>query len=318
MSRYLWFLTLLCACNLSPEKENQLKFMILKNDHLEIQIDLPLENYNFTRFDWTGKITSVKFKGKPVSGVEIAGLTDGQKSGKGFYNEFGIDMAVGYQEISEGEWFHKIGVGLLKKEGKNYDFRVNYKVRPAEFTVKTDSGKVTMTCESKNVNGYSYVLTKEIRLLDDGFTIQYALFNSGEKNIQTNEYNHNFIGIDNELTGNDYVLKFPFQLNPELFGETVNPENKVEIGENEITFNATPNDQFFFSTLAGNEPVDAFWELRNTKNKIGISETGDFKTSKVNLWGWKHVISPELFFDVNVRAGETVKWSRTYRIFELE
>jgi len=44
--------------------------------------------------------------------------------------------------------------------------------------------------------------------------------------------------------------------------------------------------------------VAAFWELINTKNKIGISETGSFNTTRVNLWGWKHVISPELFYDI--------------------
>jgi hypothetical protein len=34
----------------------------LQNNNLEIHIDLPLENYNFSRFDWTGKIVEVKFK----------------------------------------------------------------------------------------------------------------------------------------------------------------------------------------------------------------------------------------------------------------
>ena len=43
---------------------------ILKNDNLEIQIDAPNENYNFSRFDWTGKIASVKFKNIPISGLE--------------------------------------------------------------------------------------------------------------------------------------------------------------------------------------------------------------------------------------------------------
>ena len=43
---------------------------ILKNKNLEIQIDNPLENYNFSRFDWTGKIVSVKYKDILVSSLE--------------------------------------------------------------------------------------------------------------------------------------------------------------------------------------------------------------------------------------------------------
>ncbi len=43
---------------------------ILKNKNLEIQIDFPSENYNFSRFDWTGKIVDVKFQNIQLSSVE--------------------------------------------------------------------------------------------------------------------------------------------------------------------------------------------------------------------------------------------------------
>jgi hypothetical protein len=38
------------------------------------------------------------------------------QQGKGFYNEFGMDTALGFEEAAIGGWFHKIGVGLLKKK----------------------------------------------------------------------------------------------------------------------------------------------------------------------------------------------------------
>mgnify|MGYP006897560544 CR=1 FL=1 len=97
---------------------------------------------------------------------------------------------------------------------------------------------------------------------------------------------------------NNYVLKFPFQLKPKKFGETVNPERKVDIGQNEIKFNSSPNEQFYFSNLSGNENVDAEWELINRNQNIGITETGSFKTNKINLWGCSHVVSPELYFNI--------------------
>ncbi|MCP4974778.1 MAG: hypothetical protein GY931_01335, partial [Maribacter sp.] len=101
------------------------------------------------------------------------------------------------------------------------------------------------------------------------------------------------------------------------FGETVNLEQQVLLGPNEIGFKGTPNEQFFFSNLSGGEQVDAAWELLNLKHKIGISETGSFKTSKVNLWGWKHVISPELFIPIFIKPGGSTKWSRTYKVYHL-
>lgn len=290
---------------------------VLKNEHLEIQIDFPLENYNFSRFDWTGKIVSVQYKNICIAGVEKPNDEDDSKSGKGFYNEFGINAPIGFAEIQPGDWFHKIGIGLLKKEGETYSISRKYVIQPADFTVTTWPDKIIISCVSPVLNGYSYVLKKEIRLLESGFIIQYFLKNTGKKIIQTNEYNHNFIAINNELINSDYELRFPFYIRPESFEETVNPEQRVEIGEKEILFNGTPNDPFFFSNLSGSESIEATWQLINTKTKIGITETGSFKSTKVNLWGSKHVISPELFFDITIEPDKEIEWSRTYNVFEI-
>jgi hypothetical protein len=290
---------------------------VLKNEHLEIQIDLPLENYNFSRFDWTGKIVSVQYKNICIAGVEKLNDGDDTKSGKGFYNEFGINAPIGFAEIKSGDWFHKIGIGLLKKEGEAYSISRKYVIQPADFTVTTWPDKIIISCVSPVLNGYSYVLKKEIRLLESAFIIQYFLKNTGKKIIQTNEYNHNFIAINNELISSDYELRFPFYIRPESFEETVNPEQRVEIGEKEILFNGTPNDPFFFSNLSGSESIEATWELINTRSKIGITETGSFKSTKVNLWGSKHVISPELFFDITIEPDKEIEWSRTYNVFEI-
>jgi len=309
------FLIIVACCQ---NKQDQKMSHILINDNLEIQIDLPLANYDFSRCDWTGKIVSVKYQGTLISGTEKMYSDPDNITGKGYYNEFGIDAPVAFDEADEGEFFHKIGIGLLIKAGTHYDFSKNYEIEPATFKVTSESNKVKIDCISQSVHGYSYILNKEIELFESSFVIRYRLQNTGEKSITTNEYNHNFIAIDKELIGSDYILKFPFQIIPELFDATVNPKEKVEINENKISFNSIPDDQFFFSNLSGGKKVDAYWELINTKSKIGISEKGDFKTNQINLWGWRHVISPELFFDININPGQSVEWSRTYHVYEIK
>ncbi len=66
----------------------------LKNENLEIQIDLPDENYNFSRFDWSGKIAAVKFQNIPLTIAERTDIVNDAVFGKGFYNEFGMDAAL--------------------------------------------------------------------------------------------------------------------------------------------------------------------------------------------------------------------------------
>ncbi|MEL7122558.1 MAG: hypothetical protein AAFO07_24140 [Bacteroidota bacterium] len=290
---------------------------ILKNDQVEILIDFPSENYNLSRFDWTGKIKAVDFKGKKVAGVEIENAPENSLCGKGYCNEFGMDTALGYDDAEIGEWFHKIGIGLLKKDDEQYNFQKAYEVNPADFEVTIEADRMIVRCQSQQYNGYCYVLEKEIRLKDNGFELHYCLENTGDKAIVTDEYNHNFLSIDQALMCKDYVLRFPFQVKPDHFGSIVNPGEYVEVSQHEFTFNGTPNEQFFFSNLSGGDEVNAQWSLENIKSEIRISETGDFQTSKINLWGWKHVISPELFFAINIQPGEHAKWSRKYEIYSL-
>ncbi len=290
---------------------------VLKNKNLEVKIDLPLENYNFSRFDWTGKIIGLKFQDIQMSTIEKLDCENEHHFGKGFYNEFGIDTALGFEETPIGSWFHKIGVGLLKKEDDQYLFSKNYKIKPAEFKITSESDKLFINCNSESVNAYSYILNKVIELNKSGFTIRYELKNTGEKDIITDEYVHNFTAINDEYIDKNYVLNFPFQLKPELFGDKVNPNESVNIRQNNIGFKATPKAQFFFSHLSGREKVEAKWELINHKSELGIREIASFKTQKVNLWGWKHVISPELFFKISIKPGQSVKWSRRYEVFKV-
>lgn len=289
---------------------------LLQSRDLEIYIDQPHEGYNFSRFDWTGKISMVRFQDIPVSTTERTGNTNGKHFGRGLYNEFGIDAALGFQETSKGEWFHKIGVGALRKETSTYQFSFPYEIRPADFTADIQIDRIAIGCSSEMLNGYSYKLKKEFKVHNNNLTIKYLLKNTGVKTIVTSEYVHNFLGISGEKIDKGYVLKFPFELNPGKFRETVNPQKKVVVDKNEIRFSGSPPEQFFFSYLNGNETVQASWQLEHLKRNIGVRETVSFKSKKVNLWGWKHVISPEIFHHISLEPGESTQWSRTYSFYQ--
>lgn len=291
--------------------------ILLQNNSLQVHIEPPQSGYLSSRFDWTGKIIKVLFKDSPVTGVERPEWSDLPVGGKGLFNEFGMNKPVGFEETAIGDWFQKIGVGLLKKEEAQYIFNKDYQVRPATFSFKQEDQKLTIHCESEQVNGYAYHLEKTIALVDRQIIISYQLHNTSEKAIITDEYTHNFLAIDQGLMGRDYQLSFPFTIQPDAFGETVNPEEKLEVGQKDFRFTGTPEEQFFFSNLSGNQSVAARWELRHHTSRLGIRERGSFLTSSVNLWGWKHVISPELFFEVAVEAGELCEWTRKYEVFRF-
>ena len=290
---------------------------ILKSQNLEVHIDLPEETYTGTRFDWSGQIQKVIFDGVTFGTLEEIASEQQYLLGRGFYNEFGIDSPLGFEETAKGEWFHKIGVGKLKKESDDYFFAHKYEVQPCDFTIQKDLYSIQYEHNSALLNGYGYRLKKKIELIPEGFKINYFLENTGKKPIQTSEYGHNFLAIGNQPMSKDYVLKFPFDLDPDTFQENVNPENCVHFNNKELGFALTPKEVFFFSYLNGTKPVKANWKLENKALSMGVAETGDFTTSKINLWGLQHVISPELFFDIDLGIGESVSWSRKYHFYRL-
>ena len=287
---------------------------ILQNDDLILRIDLPFENYKAARFDQTGKISSVTYRGMVLTVDEKPELQNDALHGKGLYNEFGIERALGFEATAPGGWFHKIGVGLLKKEDGPSAFDKPYTSEPANFEMERHKETLTFQCKGKMVNGYGYLLTKTIALEEQGFSISYVLENTGEQRIMTSEYVHNFFALQWGAGPQLPCLEFPFALRPERFQETVNPEGKIRFMDHGLCCEDRPHQQFFVDHLNGTGQVNAAWVLYYPQFKLRVREQGDFKTDKVNLWGWRHVISPELFKTIDLGHGESATWSRNYRI----
>lgn len=287
---------------------------ILKNEHIRLHLNLPGEHYHRVRYDWTGLISRVDYRDITITGSESPHPRPSDGLGHGFCNEFGIKTPVGYDEIPPGGWFHKIGVGLLQRDEQPYDFLKDYPNRPAAFSVEASEDYLRITSRGEIENGYGYELTKEIRLLESGFEIRYMLTNTGSKQLITTEYNHNFLALGDAVVGEDYQLSYPFALRESVLDENINPENLVVFHDQHVSFASSPSLPFFFSDLSGGQAVPATWTLAHKTKGIFISETGDFSTTAVHLWGARHVISPELYIRLNIAPGQTKAWTRTYHI----
>ncbi|MFZ9046541.1 MAG: hypothetical protein ACO2ZZ_11800 [Cyclobacteriaceae bacterium] len=290
--------------------------LILNNENLTLHLDLPEENYQSTRFDWTGKIVQLIFKGKTLAGKEKE-IGERASDGLGFYNEFGFDQPIGYEDTSTGEWFHKIGLGMLKKEQAVYHFSQSFELMPAKIEVTSTDTEVMFTCIGENHNGYGYRLVKKVALHEDGFSIHYQLYNTGDRQLRTNEYVHNFIALNETAINQNYELDFPFIIRPDQFIETINPEDAVRISNRGIRFHHGPTRAFYFSNLTGYEQKKASWRILHTSEKLSFSEQTDFKTDCVNLWGTGYVICPELFKQIDLPAGASDQWMRRYKVEEI-
>jgi hypothetical protein len=57
------------------------------------------------------------------------------------------------------------------------------------------------------------------------------------------------------------------------------------------------------------------WTLTHVPSGHGLSESGDFSCRRLVIWGTDHVVSPEVYVQIDLAPGETFKWKRSYHFF---
>jgi hypothetical protein len=174
------------------------------------------------------------------------------------------------------------------------------------------------------VRGYGYEYTKTVSLGDEsaGFRIVHAFKNTGDKQIETDVYNHNFLNVDGDPVGPNYRFEFPFT--PTAAESKERFREVVELTGKELRFTKPLDKGSAWVALAGfDDKTPSGFVFRHLPSKIKVTVTGQFPTksvaplSRFNFWATKLAACPEPFHVIRVKPGETAKWGWEYR-FETE
>ena len=134
-------------------------------------------------------------------------------------------------------------------------------------------------------------------------------------------YNHNFFVIDNEPTGPNIKLTFPFEVkldennngNVRGFGSAALIQGKA------ITYTRVldKGETVFSSGLLGFKPVaeDYNFVIENLKTGAGVRITGDAPIEKLVYWACATTACPEPYIKLSVEPGRTVEWRYSYEFF---
>ena len=277
--------------------------------------------YRATRFDWAGVIASLEFQGHNYFGVwfprydpkindAITGPVEEYRTG---------DSALGYADAKVGETFVRIGVGLLKKpeEPKFQQFKTYDIADNGKWTVKTAADSVEFTQEVTDpVSGYAYLYKKTVRLAKGAprMTIEHSLRNTGKKVIETNVYNHEFFVLDNQPSGPDFTVKFPFEVK-----NTSDFRGLAEVSGRELHYlqELRPGNQSIHSELTGfgDSAKDFDFRVENRKTGAGVRVTGDHALSKIDFWSPRTTVCPEAYIDLKIEPGKESRWQLTYDFY---
>lgn len=272
--------------------------------------------YRGTRFEWSGIISSLKYKGHQYFGEwksthdpffheDLSGPVEGA-----------INPGLGYSEADPGGKFIRIGVGVLEKpDEKEYQWNHTYKVLDyGKWTIDKGKEWIEFRHEVNSEMGYGYVYIKRIDLKknEPGFMITHILKNTGTKHIETDQFNHNFFVMDGQITGPDFIVSFPFALRTEN-----DLKDLIKINNKELVFTRKLSEESIWLLLEGYETSDKDHNVtvKNTRTGAGIQFKVDKPLSRLAFWATTTTLCPENFIWISVAPGKEEKWISDYTLF---
>jgi hypothetical protein len=289
--------------------------------------------YRSTRFDWSGAIYSLVYKGHEFYGVwydridpkVVNWVFEGQQivSGPcsalaGPVNEF--ETPLGWNEAKPGGTFIKIGSGVLRRGEGNYNRFVHYEVLdPGKWSVKKNKDSVEFVQELSAPDlGWAYLYRKVVRL-EKGkpvLVIEHSLKNTGKRAINSNVYNHHFMVMDKQPPGPDFSFRVPFEI------KSSRPPNKemAEVRGGEVVYLRPLADrdqvgvgiQGFSDSAKDHEVI-----IENKKIGTGVKITGDRPLIRSMLWSIRTVLAVEPYIAVDIEPGAELTWKDTMEYYTI-
>jgi hypothetical protein len=293
----------------------------ISNGLIKATLDLPdpaSGHYRATRFDWSGQISSLEYKGHSYFGDWNTVSYDPKihDAVRGPVEEFLTDgMGLGYADARAGGTFVKIGIGVIRKpeEPKFQQYHTYEIVDNGKWSVKkrADSIEFTQTVADPS-SGYAYVYSKTVRLVKGKpeMVLEHRLKNTGNKAIASDVYEHNFYVLDQQPVGPDTVVKFPFDVHA-----AGNFNGFAEIRGHELVYlKELPKGASAQSELTGfgAEAKDYDITEENLRTGASVRQTSDRPIVRINYWSIRSTACPEAYIRMNVAPGKEFTWVIRY------
>lgn len=290
--------------------------------------------YRGTRFDWSGTISSLEYKGHRFFGpwfvrfdpgvrdIQFDPASNGYLAGTasadiGPVEEFSTPL--GYDEAPVGGTFLKVGVGMLRKpqEERYGAFNPYEIVNGGTWIVRTESSRLEFIHELGDQSGYGYLYRKTASLTKDKpeLVLEHSLRNTGRKVIETLVYNHNFIVLDDQPSGPDFVIRFPFEVKAAR-----DAQGFVETRGKEIIYlRELQRDERAMLSILGYGATAADYDItvENRKSGAGLRIRGNQPLARLTFWTIRSTRSPEAFIQLRVEPGSEFFWRIAYEVFTL-
>lgn len=308
--------TMVCHSRSLAQKEPSVR---ISSEEIEADLYLPDPEqgyYRAARFDWSGVIPNLNFKGHTFFGQWFE--TYDPYVHESIVGPVEAFDPLGYEDSGVGETFTKVGVGLVEKiDTAAYHFGKPYPIiNHGQWDVETRDDQVRFV-HVLDVGDYPYSYEKVVRLDGNKMIIEHVLTNMGSNTIDSHVFNHNFFVIDQQTIGPGYIIRVPY----EITYQTNRLGEFAELDSNQVRFLKAlgDRDRVSLRSIGGYRPLAEDYDIvvENHITGVGVRITCDQPISKFDFWAANKTLCPEPFIHVEVEPADSFLWTITYEFFTL-
>jgi hypothetical protein len=314
---------LLCAWSLlqrSPLANGDFPHAEISNGFIRAGLYLPdTANgyYRGSRFDWSGVMPELEYKGHTYSGQWFEKYAPTIHDAiMGPVESF---SPVGYDLAGAGGTFVAIGIGVLSKpdQAAYTPFRYYTILSPGQWRVRRNADRIAFV-QTLNDTTCSYVYSKTLRL-EKGrsqMVITHTLKNTGRRTIETDVYDHNLFVLDHQAVGPGLVIGFPFNLTGT---EERGIGSLANLRDNQIVFlQDLHKKESAYAVLQGYGDAAKDYDIRIENHNTGAAMRirADRPLSRLVFWSCSTTACPEPYIGIKVNPGEVFTWTLTYELYE--
>ena len=294
--------------------------MKLKNNRLQITFENP-STMTTPRFSHAGFITEVLLDDTYQFCMPEQLLSNRRNShGFGLCGEFVLPTG----ELTKcGEWFFKPGVGLVQQTADFQRFNIfgTYEVQQFPITVHQENDfSISFFQKGLPWRGYCTDIKKTYSLEENQLILDIEVTNTGSEVLELNEYQHNFISLEQKPVGPGYVLELPCDKSIALLeqatlrqGDEHPMPSIVSVEDTKVHWIARADDRILYhESYDVDSQAAAFWTLKHEDSSLSVTEKVDFTPSMIIVWSVEHCVCAELYYGAKIAPGDTARWRRTW------
>jgi hypothetical protein len=301
---------------------------VLANDGVQAVVYLPDVKrgyYRGSRFDWSGVIGCLAYKGHTYFGVWFPHydplLHDAITGPVEEFRSAGGQSAPFYDDALPDHVFVKPGIGVLKRtDDAPFKFSAPYPiVDHGKWKVHASRDAIAFQQKLKPKAGVGYDYTKTLRLSsgEPVLSIEHALTNTGTRTIDTEVYDHDFYMLDDSPTGPAITVKFPFEpVAAKDLDNGAHIAGRQIVFDRELITNGSARESAFGGLTGFSQNVSDYdFIVENSTTGAGVEQTADVPIARLFFWSIRTTVCPEAYIHIVVAPGQTAHWTIRYRFF---